>query len=310
MTEHVAHPDIRLLASGLRFPEGPIALPSGDFLVVEIERGTLTRIRKNGVVDVVAELGGGPNGAAIGPDGECYVCNNGGFAWVEDDHGLRPVGLPDNYSGGRIERVNLATGAVQTLYTASDRAPLKGPNDLVFDNFGGFYFTDPGKSHGRTRDVGAVCYAKADGSFCREIIFPIVTPNGIGLSPDGGTLYVAETDTARLWAFELSGPGAIVPRPFPSQHGGWLIGAAEGFRRFDSLAVEDEGNICVASVMIGGVTVFSPSGGIVATVDLPDPYTTNLCFAGPDRKVAIVTLSSSGRLIALDWPRRGLAPFY
>ena len=65
--------EIREIASGLQFPEGPVALEDGSVLVVEVARKTLTRIRRDGVVQVVATLGGGPIGAAIGPDGRCYV---------------------------------------------------------------------------------------------------------------------------------------------------------------------------------------------------------------------------------------------
>ena len=84
---------IRELATGLQFPEGPIAMDDGSVLLVEIARGTLTRVRADGLVQVVADLGGGPNGAAIGPDGAVYVCNNGGFQWhTEADGCLRPVG--------------------------------------------------------------------------------------------------------------------------------------------------------------------------------------------------------------------------
>ena len=59
------------ITSGLRFPEGPIAMPDGSIILVEIERQTLSRVSPNGEVTVVAVLGGGPNGAAIGPDGRC-----------------------------------------------------------------------------------------------------------------------------------------------------------------------------------------------------------------------------------------------
>ena len=71
---------IRTIADGLQFPEGPIAMPDGSVIVVEIARGTLTRVLLDGRKEVIADTGGGPNGAAIGPDGACYVCNNGGFA--------------------------------------------------------------------------------------------------------------------------------------------------------------------------------------------------------------------------------------
>src|SRR5438309_9371466 len=69
----------RIVTSGLRFPEGPVAMEDGSVLVVEMRGKTLTRVQPNGEKEVVAELGGGPNGAAIGPDGRCYICNNGGF---------------------------------------------------------------------------------------------------------------------------------------------------------------------------------------------------------------------------------------
>ncbi|MCY3639745.1 MAG: SMP-30/gluconolactonase/LRE family protein, partial [Gammaproteobacteria bacterium] len=118
-------PNYEVLAEGLRFPEGPIAMPDGSVIVVEIARGTLSRVR-GGQVEVAADLGGGPNGAAIGPDGRCYVCNNGGFAWVERRGRLFPSEQATDYSGGRIEAVELATGQAEVLYTHCDGEPLKG----------------------------------------------------------------------------------------------------------------------------------------------------------------------------------------
>ena len=85
---------IREIARGLQFPEGPVALDDGSVLLVEIARGTLTRVDADGKTSVVAECGGGPNGAAIGPDGAVYVCNNGGcFDW-HDRFGLLVPGSP------------------------------------------------------------------------------------------------------------------------------------------------------------------------------------------------------------------------
>ena len=104
-------PALREVTSGLRFPEGPVALPDGSVLVVEIEARTLTRVAPDGRKTVVSRHTGGPNGAAMGPDGKVYICNNGGFSWHEDtQYGLRPTGQAEDYSGGRIERVDLATG--------------------------------------------------------------------------------------------------------------------------------------------------------------------------------------------------------
>ena len=97
--------EFEVIASGLKFPEGPIAMDDGTVLLVEIARGTLSRVHPDGRVEVVADLGGGPNGAAIGPDGHCYICNSGGFGWLELDGLLYPHGVSEDYAGGRIERV-------------------------------------------------------------------------------------------------------------------------------------------------------------------------------------------------------------
>ena len=285
-------------------------MADGSVLVVEIERGTLSRVNPDGAIDVVAETGGGPNGAAIGPDAKCYVCNNGGFKWHHGSTGLRPILEADDYRGGRIERVDLATGAVEVLYRGVGEIGLNGPNDIVFDAAGGFWFTDIGKVRPRDQDRGAVYYAKADGSFITEAIFPLLTPNGIGLSPAEDRLYVAETQTGRLWAFDLAGPGEIARKKWPSPNGGTLVAGLPGFQLFDSLAVDAAGNICVATLMNGGITVISPDGRSIEHIPMPDLYTTNICFGGPDLATAYITLSSSGRLVAMDWPTPGLALNY
>ena len=298
---------LREITSGLRFPEGPVALADGSVLVVEIEAARLTRVAPDGGKSTVAQLAGGPNGAAIGPDGKVYVCNNGGFNWHDlPGIGLVPAGQARDYTGGRIERVDLATGKAETLYTHCDGHPLKGPNDLVFDAHGGFYFTDLGKMRPREMDRGAVYYAKADGSLIKPIAFPSITPNGCGLSPDGTTLYFAETESARLWAMDILAPGEVKREPFPSVNGARFVGGPGGYQRFDSLAVDGAGNICVATLIKGGITVFSPDGSTVRHIPLPDVLTTNICFGGLDLRTAYVTLSGSGRLVAFEWERPGL----
>jgi gluconolactonase len=298
--------EMRTLAEGLEFPEGPVALADGSVLLVEIFAGALARVSPDGVKTIAARPGGGPNGAAFGPDGKCYVCNNGGFRWHEEGSQRRPILQADDYSGGRIERIDLATGAVECLYRAAGEVALKGPNDLVFDAQGGFYLSDLGKVRAREMDRGAVYYAKADGSFITEVAFPMVTPNGVGLSPDEKTLYVAETEPARLWAFDIVEPGVVRKEPWPSPHGGRLVAGVGGYQRFDSLALDAEGRICVATLINGGITVLSPDGRHVEHHPMPDLMTTNICFGGPDLKTAFVTLSWTGRLVAVDWPVAGL----
>ena len=291
-----------VIATGLEFPEGPVVMPDGSIILVEIKRGTITRVDPdNGSVDVVARPGGGPNGAAIGPDGALYVCNNGGFEWGEN-RGLTVPGLvADDYSSGRIERIDLETGAVDVVYADVDGVPLKGPNDLMFDSTGGFWFTDHGKMRARTRDRGGLYYGKADGSSVREISFPLDGPNGVGLSPEEDRVYVAETHQGSILYWELDGPGELAGSP----HGRFLARPA-GRKLFDSLAMDAEGNVSVATIQTGGISTFTPDGEELDFFAVEDPLCTNICFGGADMKTAFITLSGTGKLIRSDWPRPGL----
>jgi gluconolactonase len=301
--------DFTTIATGLRFPEGPVAMPDGSVILVEIAAGRITRVRPDGSIETVAEPGGGPNGLAMGPDGKLYCCNNGGFGWI-DGGLLIPHGTADDYSGGRIERIDIATGAVETLYKDGDfGCILRGPNDIVFDAHGGFWFTDHGKNRPRERDITGIFYAKADGSHLEEVIFPSENPNGVGLSPDGNTLYAAETYTCRLMAFRVTAPGKVDTSVGVGGPGIPLYRPA-GYKFFDSLGVEANGNVCVATLGESGISVVSPAGELVEFVATPDPFTTNICWGGPDLRTAYITLSGTGQLISMDWPRPGLKLVY
>lgn len=298
--------DIRTVATGLQFPEGPVALSDGSVLLVEIQRGTLTKVGADGSVTVVAEVGGGPNGCAIGPDGAAYLCNNGGcFEFFEVMGFTLPGEVPAGWTGGSIQRVDLATGAVTTLYTESSGRPLRAPNDLVFDGHGGFWFTDHGVRLERTSDRTGLHYAKADGSSCTEVVFPLDGPNGIGLSPDGSRLYAAETHTGRIFSWDVTAPGEVAPNPVATGGHNLLFGAP-GMQLFDSLAVDGEGWVCVGTLVNGGVTAVSPDGATVEHHAMPDPLVTNICFAGAGSRTAYCTLSGTGQLVEVEWPRAGL----
>lgn len=301
MTEH------RVLARGLLFPEGPVAMPDGSVLLVEMQRKTLSRVDARGAVHVIAQLQGGPNGAAIGPDGRCYVCNNGGLAFTQDGDTLVPGQASPEYAGGWIEAVDLATGRSEVLYRHCREIPLRGPNDLVFDRQGGMWFTDTGKRIGRQCDRGAVFYAAIDGSAIRQVVFPLDGPNGIGLSPDERTLYVSESWTGRIWAYDIVGPGRIarVTGSMPWQRGR-LLYASSSYAMLDSIAVERDGNICLGDIPHGGISVVTPEGRLLEQHPMPDEFTTNICFGGTDLRTAFITLSSTGQLVSAHWPRAGL----
>jgi gluconolactonase len=297
--------EMELVCDGLQFPEGPIAMADGSVVLVEIRRGTLTRVTPDGRREIIAQLGGGPNGAAIGPDGAAYVCNNGGsFAWVGGEDVHLPADKDAPYGGGSIQRVDLKTGAFETLYDSCDGRPLNGPNDIVFDEDGGFWFTCHGVSDGETRRLGGIYHARADGSRITRWRSGQNSPNGIGLSPDGRTVYWSDTWLQKLWAMDLEAPGrpAAAEAFAPAR----VVVTLPGLQLFDSLAVEASGRVCVATLVNGGITAIEPSSGACEHTPFPDPLTTNICFGGEDMRDAWVTCSSTGRLFQCRWPRPGL----
>jgi len=295
--------DVEIVASGLEFTEGPIWCANGDLIVMEIAAGRVSRVR-GGKTSVIATPGGSPNGAAIGPDGRVYVCNSGGFNRIEMDDLLFVDGTPDDYSGGRIERLDPASGAVEVLYTECDGHPLRGPNDIVFDSTGGFWFTDMGKVRERSLDRGGIYYARPDGSAIREVLFPLMSPNGIALSADEGTLYFTETFGARVWAVPLVGPGETGPIDNPLVPGRVLYSPV-GPELYDSMAIDASGNLVIGTLLTGGVTVVNPATSEAHVIATPDAMCTNVCFGGADFATAFVTLASTGRVGAIPWPVPG-----
>ncbi len=301
-----------LISEGLLFPEGPVATSSGKVILAEIYSGQLTAVdTTNGELERLAVCGGGPNGVAVGPNAMLYVCNNGGFEWHHSNGLIAPGRQPEDYSGGRIQIVDPASGVVTDLYAAAGSYPLRGPNDLVFDTAGGFWFTDLGKTRKRDGDLGGLYYATADGSNIREVVHPLTQPNGVGLSPDGNQIYVAETGPGRVWTWNIESPGRLA-RSGNGPGGAQLLWGFDGYQMLDSLAVDSDGNVCVATLITGAISVISPDAKLVEQIRPAehDPFITNICFGGHDLRTAYITSSGRGRLYSTQWPVPGLELAY
>ena len=299
-----------VLTDQLEFPEGPVVMDDGSIIVVEIAGPRLTRVNVDGSVETIAEWddisSAGPNGAALGPDGHMYVCNNGGFIWSEIK-GMRwpldPVtgaNQASTYVTGSIDRVNIETGEITSVYQDFEGDHLCGPNDIVFDDSGGFWFTDLGKQRRREIDKGAVYYAQPDGSSISRVIDNLDHPNGCGLSPDGKTLYVAQTTTGRLWAYDVEQPGVL-----KSPKGDCV---ANTLASLDSLAVEADGTVVVAALR-DGILVARPDGSHEFQ-EIDGPLITNVAFSREGNNLAYITESALGSLLVVDWPRPGLELAY
>lgn len=292
-----SEPELEILAEGLAFPEGPVVMPDGSVVLVELLAGKITRVW-NGRKEVISEIGGGPNGAQIGPDGALYVCNNGGVDPANSS-------LADPSKPGRVERLDLSTGKVDRLFDQVGDTPLSAPNDLIFDADGGMWFTDYGKTTAECFARGGVYYRSPDGNTVKAITRAGTSFNGIGLSPDGKSLYFVNHDAARLYRMGLSSPGEVGSEEGSSPVHAEFVATGVGDARFDGLAVTQSGNICIGTNHTGGLTTITPDGS-VNFLKLPDVMVTNIAFGGKDMRDAFVTLGTTGRLARLRWDEPGL----
>jgi gluconolactonase len=297
--------EMTTFASGLRFPEGPLALKDGSALVCEIGAGRVTHVTADGKPNVVAETGGSPAGCAIGPDGALYVANLGGLACEEKDGRTICMGQAADYKGGLIQRVDLKTKQVAVLYSEVDGNKLSAPDDLVFDAHGGFWFADAGSRGKRARDYAGLYYAKADGSLIREVVYPMSSTNGICLAPDGQTVYVAVPEERTVVAFPVTGEGTV-DRGTGFKPGRVVIALPPDVL-LDSMKMEADGTLCLCSVLgKPGIIRVKPNGQIVELVKAPNEGITNLAFGGKDLRTAFLTDSIMGRLLKTTWPAPGL----
>ena len=206
---------------------------------------------------------------------------------------------------GRIERIDIATGKVERLYDSFEGFSLSGPNDIVFDVHGGFWFTDLGKHFDHHTDHGGIYYGTPDGRTLKRAVYG-PDFNGIGLSPDGKTVYAAVCSRCYILAFDIVGPGEVAPSPLAAVPGR-VVADFPGRILLDSLAILDSGKIAQATLVDRpGIGVADPTTGEIVYHPFPDLLTTNIAFGGADMRDAAVTLSSTGKLALARWGEPGL----
>ncbi len=275
-----------VLARDLQFPEGPVDLGRGRIAFTEI-RGQRLSLYEKGAVRPIAETGGGPNGATLGPDGALYVTNNGGVALGHDGGWLAKPQI-----AGRLQRVTL-DGGVEDFAAALPGKPPIRPNDLCFGPDGKLYYTDPhnwdvlvgGIERITELGIGRVGRASADGPVELLIECPFF-PNGIAFGPDD-RLYVAQSMMQQILVLHPE-PG-VEPETFATLP----VGYPDGFC-FDA-----EGRLYVAGSMGDVLEIFAPDGRHERTLDTgvgSEP--TNCCFDASGR--LYVTLAGRSELVAYD----------
>ncbi len=268
----------QLFASGLAFPEGPCFDREGNLFVVNCRSGDISRISPDGRVSCFANTGGSPNGAAFAADGNLYICEAG--------LGQLLVVHPD------------ATWEV--FVDRCDGQPLRSPNDLVFDQFGNLYFTDPGGSN-PDNPIGTVHFVTPSGEITK-IDEGMQFPNGIALSGDGRTLVVVETYPRCVWQYDVVRPGVVTNKR--------MLWQSDDERNLpDGMAYDEQGNLYLASFGTGLIDVISPQGETVRQYEAGGLRPTNVAFGGPDFSTIYITECETDCVYTLDVGMKGLRLF-
>lgn len=252
-----------VVASGFISPEGPSFDRNGILHFVDWDAHIVYRVTQDGAVSEFVNTAGVPTGSKFHPSGHLFV--------TDGAKGILDI-APD--------------GTIRVVATGYQDETFRGPNDLVFRPNGDIYFTDP-KGSGPEDPIGNVYIVRSDGSV-EHFAGGFQFPNGVALSDDGQTLYLAETFTRRVWAFELDEKGHEKARRVFAQ--------LEGGLGPDGMAFGQDGNLYVAHFGKGVVAVISPDGEVAAELPAGGMKPTNVAFWGTSLYVTDVDKRQVTRL--------------
>jgi gluconolactonase len=271
---------IELIKEGFDGTEGPLALPDGSLIFTETTGNRITRIGADGSTSTYLDNSNGANGLGFGTGGALYAVQV------------------------REPRVGIVapTDKARTLADQWDGLPFGRPNDLVVGRNGNVYFTDSGAPPGARGAQPAKAVAKPavyripPSGKLERVAADVERPNGIQLSPDEKTLYVANTQGEHVLAYDVAPDGTIGKRRDFARLAGWSKGETGWSSGADGLAVDAAGRLYVASNV--GIEVFGPRGEALGVIALPKKP-QNLAFAGPDKHTLYVVGRGAAYRIAL-----------
>jgi gluconolactonase len=252
--------------TGFVFTEGPTADAKGNVYFTDVRANKIFKVDTQGVLSTFLENTQGANGLGFDSKGRLVVAQG---------------------QAGRIIAIDVASKEIAVLADKFDGKPFARPNDLVVDQQGGVYFTDP--------DPKSVYYVSADGRVSR-LIDDLPRPNGVILSPDERTLYVVPSGSPEVWAYPVESPGKIGSGRVLTKLEQAESGQARGG---DGLAIDAAGNLYLAVPALKAIQVVSPAGKTLGLIKVPE-NPSNADFGGKDLKTLYITARTSVYAVELE----------
>lgn len=252
---------LQKLADGFEFTEGPACQASGDVFFTDQPNDRIMRWSTDNKLSTFMQPCGRANGLCFDRRGNLWAC-------ADEKNELWRIGPGTN---------------VTVVLKEFQGKLFNGPNDVWIASGGGLFFTDPyyQRSYwkrGPKEQCECVYYLAPDLKQPVRIISDLKQPNGIIGTPDGKTLYVADIGAGKTYRYSIHGGGSLTDKRLFCELGS------------DGMTIDNQGDVYLTGK---GVSVFDPSGKMIEQIDVPEPWTANICFGGKDRRLLFITASKS-----------------
>ena len=263
----------QVIGQGYGFTEGPAGDGNGNVYFSDGQNNSIYFYEVGKGISIFVNDSTDANGMMMNSKGELYVCEGAAY---------------------RVVKFDVQAKKKTVLASEIDGQHFNEPNDLTIDEVDGFYFTDPCYSHGKQKAVMKedVYYVSPQGKVTR-VSTVCKKPNGILLSADCKTLYLADNGDRKIYKYDVKSPGVL------ANETKWidLPGGPDG------MTLDELGNLYVACGRVG-VCVYSPDGKFIGTIKVP--YVSNVTFGGKDFRTLFIT---SGKLVyTIETKVRGIKP--
>jgi len=253
---------LQKLADEFSFTEGPTCDAMGNVYFTDQPNNRILRWGNDSKLTTFMQPAGRANGMCSDTNGNLIAC-------AEEKNELWSV-APD--------------GKVTVIASEYGGKPFNGPNDVWIAPNGGLYFTDPfyrrawGRYQQMPQDGQHVYYVTPDRKRIVRVIRDLKQPNGITGTPDGKRLFVADIGAGRTWAYDVNPDGALTNKTLFCDLGS------------DGMTIDEWGNLYLTGK---GITIFDKTGRKIEHIDVPEPWTANVSFGGPDHRTLFITASKS-----------------